>query len=66
MARSRPQRPSTVESELALRDRLRAIGLTETYPGVDPREVEERIRNMSYGSTNSRVSKLRRGESEET
>ena len=66
MARSRPERPSSEESEHALRDRVRAIGLMDPYVGVDPHEVEERIRNMSYGATNSRVSKLRRDESEET
>ena len=65
MAGSRPKRPNPIASEKITRELLRRIGSLEPYAGADPSEVEERLRNMNYGATNSRVSKLRRGEIEE-
>ena len=47
-------------SEQIGRDILRQIGAMEPFAGSDPAEVERRLRNMNYGSTHSRVSKLRR------
>lgn len=42
---------------------LRSIGALNPYAGADASEVEERLRKMNYGATNSRISKLRRAQS---
>jgi len=60
MASSRPHRVNPHESEEISRALLRKIGTLQPYADADPRAVEERLRNMNYGATNSRVSKLRR------
>lgn len=49
-------------SEAIGREILRQIGAMEPFADSDPAEVEQRLRNMSYGSTHSRISKLRRAE----
>lgn len=45
--------------EVAPPELVRRIGSLETYRGADEREVEQRLRSMTYGSTNSRITKLR-------
>lgn len=54
------------EREEVAREIMRKIAAMDPYVQADPDEVEERLRNMNYGATNSRISKLRRAESEET
>ena len=44
------------------RQLLQLIGELDPYSDADPDQVEARLRNMEYGTTNSRVSKIRRGE----
>ncbi len=39
---------------------VRSIGTMDTYHDADPSDVDFRLRNMTYGSTNSRVAKIRR------
>ena len=38
---------------------MRKIGSMEPYAGADPSQVEQRLRNMTYGATHPRVSELR-------
>ena len=45
--------------EVAPPELVRRIGALDTYRGADEREVEQRLRSMTYGSTNSRITKLR-------
>ncbi len=63
MASNRRNRHDSNQSARISRDLLRKIGSLEPYAESIPSQVEERLRNMNYGATNSRVSKLRRGES---
>lgn len=55
-------RSDSDESARIVRDRVRSVGAMKPYAGADPKSVEARIRNMTYGSTNNRVSSVRRGE----
>ena len=64
MASNRRNRRDANEAAKISRDLLRKIGLLEPYAEAIPSQVEERLRNMNYGATNSRVSKLRRGEAD--
>ena len=45
--------------EVASPELVQRIGLMDTYGGADHAEVERRLRSMSYGATNSRITKLR-------
>ncbi|NND01390.1 MAG: hypothetical protein HKN91_01255 [Acidimicrobiia bacterium] len=38
---------------------LQRIGAMKPFAGADPAEVEQRLRNMNYGSTHSRISQIR-------
>ena len=62
MARRRHEEPNSVEREAISRELLRSIAELEPYADADPAQVEERLRNMNFGATNTRVSKIRRGE----
>jgi len=64
MARRRTDERSPEEGEAVTRRLLRAIGALNPYAGANPDEVEQRLRNMNYGATNSRISKLRRAQSD--
>ena len=64
MARKRSEGPNWEEREKVSREILRSIGDFDPFADADPDEVEKRLRSMSYGATNSRVSKLRRAESD--
>lgn len=55
-------RRDPLESQRISRELLQKIGEMDPYAGTDPAEVEERLRNMSFGATNSRISKLRKGD----
>ncbi len=60
MARKGPNERRWDEREATTRQILRSIGELNPYADADPAEVEQRLRNMNYGATNSRISKLRR------
>jgi len=45
--------------ELAAASRIRSIGTMTTVADADPEEVNRRLRNMTYGSTDSRVAATR-------
>lgn len=45
--------------ELAAASRIRSIGGLDTHKNSNPEEVNRRLRNMSYGSTDSRVAAIR-------
>lgn len=62
MARHKPEPRSSAEREAISREILRSIGTLNPYADANPAEVEERLRNMNYGATNTRVSRIRRGE----
>jgi len=47
--------------ELAAASRIRSLGAKTTFVDADPEEVTRRIRNMTYGSTDSRISATRKG-----
>lgn len=51
-------------SEEIGRQILRRIGEMDPYADADPAEVERRLRNMAYGATHSRISKMRRQRAE--
>lgn len=55
---SRSSRTKNSE-EVAPLERVRRVGLSDTYEGVDGDEVIRRLRNMNYGSTSNRIAKLR-------
>ncbi len=59
----RNRRDENKAAELS-RELLRRIGSLEPYAEAIPSQVEERLRNMNYGSTNSRITKLRHDESD--
>ena len=50
-------------SEQIGRDIMRRIAAMDPFAGADPADVERRLRNMNYGKTHSRISKLRRADS---
>jgi excisionase family DNA binding protein len=54
-----PNRNGANNVEVASPEPLRKIGSMDVYKGADADEVLKRLRNMSFGRTNSRVSKLR-------
>jgi hypothetical protein len=56
---SRKDRKDRDRNELSAASRIRSIGNIQTYQDVDPAEVDRRLRNMSYGSTDSRVAAVR-------
>ncbi|MCP3976398.1 MAG: hypothetical protein GY720_18080 [bacterium] len=58
-SRSANRRDYRVSDE-AGRDILRKIAAMDPFAGCDRAEVEERLRNMTYGSTHNRISALRR------
>jgi hypothetical protein len=64
MARRRPHERSEEEGEAVTVRLLRAIGELNPYADASPDDVEQRLRNMNYGATNSRISKLRRAHSD--
>ncbi len=47
------------KNEVASPELVRSIGTMNVYENADPDEVVGRLRNMSYGATHSRVTKLR-------
>ena len=47
--------------EMAAANRIRNLGGRSTFVDADPEEVNRRLRNMTYGSTNSRISATRKG-----
>lgn len=47
--------------ELAAASRIRSLGAKTTFVNADPEEVNKRLRNMTYGSTASRISATRKG-----
>ena len=55
---SRKRRDS---KEVASPELVQRIGSIDTYEGADEAEVERRLRSMTYGSTSSRIVKLRAG-----
>jgi len=61
MRASTSNRRDFAESDRIGREIMRKIGSMDPYANADPYEVEARLRNMNYGATNSRLSKLRRG-----
>jgi hypothetical protein len=63
MARRQPEKAPLEEPQEASKKILRWIGSLDPYADANPNEVEKRLRNMAYGATNSRVSKLRRADS---
>lgn len=62
MLRNRPRKQQKREREETSKALLRKIGVLDPYADSPPQDVEQRLRNMTYGATNSRVTKLRRGE----
>ncbi len=58
-SRSANRRDYKVSDEVG-RGILRKIAELEPFAGCDRAEVEERLRNMTYGSTHNRISALRR------
>jgi len=57
--KSDDRRDRTV-SEAIGREMLRRIARLRPYSDTDAAAVEQRLRNMTYGATHSRVSALRR------
>lgn len=47
--------------EQAAASRIRSLGTQATFVDADPDEVNKRLRNMTYGSTDSRISATREG-----
>lgn len=47
--------------EMAAASRIRSLGAKTTFEDADPDEVTRRLRNMTYGSTDSRISATRKG-----
>lgn len=58
-ARSANRRDYQV-SDQAGREIMRKIAAMEPFADCDKAEVEERLRNMTYGSTHNRITALRR------
>jgi len=56
---SRRDKKDRERNELTAANRIRSIGGIQTHEGADPDEVNRRLRNMSYGSTNSQVAAVR-------
>ena len=54
-----PNRNEANNVEVASPEPLRKIGSMDVYKGADADEVLKRLRNLNFGSTNSRISKLR-------
>lgn len=59
MVFGRKNRKDQERHELAAANRLRSLGTVNTYQDADPEEVNRRLRNMSYGSRNSRIAAVR-------
>ncbi len=55
----RRDRKDRERNELTAANRIRSIGDIQPYQNSDPEEVNRRLRNMSYGSTASRVTAVR-------
>lgn len=55
----RKDRKDKERSELAVASRIRSIGTINTHRDSDPEEVNRRLRNMTYGSTDSRIAAVR-------
>ncbi|NND02845.1 MAG: hypothetical protein HKN91_08660 [Acidimicrobiia bacterium] len=55
----RRDRKDRERNELSAANRIRNIGSINTYEDADPAEVDRRLRNMTYGSTNSGVAAVR-------
>ncbi len=64
LAKNKPNRDDAIDREEISRELVRKIGSMEPYADADADKVEQRIRNMHYGSTHPRVTKLRRGSEE--
>jgi hypothetical protein len=64
MARRRSHERRWKGRDATSRAILRSIAALNPYAGADPAEVERRLRNMNYGATNSRISKVRRAVAE--
>lgn len=58
-SRSANRRDYLISAQIG-REILRQIAAMDPFADSDPAEVEQRLRNMNYGSTHSRISKLRR------
>ena len=63
-SRADSRRDYQVSEEIG-RQILKRIGAMDPFAGADPKEVESRLRNMTYGATHSRISALREETSEE-
>lgn len=57
-------RRDSIDSEKIARGLLQKIAAMDPYADADPAEVEQRLRNMHYGSTHNRISQLRRSETD--
>lgn len=55
----RNDRRDKERSESAAASRIRSIGTINAHKDSDPEEVNRRLRNMTYGSTDSRVAAVR-------
>lgn len=56
---SRRDRKDRERNELSAANRIRSIGGIQTHENSDPEEVNRRLRNMTYGSTNSQIAAVR-------
>ena len=56
---NRRDRKDRERNEVSVANRIRSIGSIETYQDSDPEEVQQRLRNMTYGSTSNRVAAAR-------
>ncbi len=59
MFRRKARRKDKEVNEIAAAHRLRSIGETYKVEEADPDEITKRIRNMTFGSTASRVAATR-------
>ena len=56
---NRRDRKDRERNEISVANRIRSIGTIETHTDSDPDEVDRRLRNMTYGSTDNRVAAVR-------
>ena len=62
-SRSDNRRDYQISEEIG-RQILRRIGEMDPFAGADAAEVEQRLRNMTYGATHSRITAARRQQSD--
>ena len=56
---SKRDRKDRERNETSAANRIRSIGTIQTHQNSDPDEVQQRLRNMTYGSTDNRVAAVR-------